>query len=115
MATRMYKIIGDNGNTITKAEIYNQKRSIKLNYDTTIEKNKDVTISVDKDEVSIESFVLRDATTLFITVKCNGNIADNYQKCNLSDLFVGSINPTTQPEQPSIMQYQHWCGTCRNH
>jgi len=127
MSTRLYEITGAPNYAIKAANIYGDNKHIEIVYNSPSEKLQTVDLGVDGDEISVESYILKDEHTLFINVKCDGNVVENYKKCELKDLFVGSINPEqntsnsdlpnnpnpTPSQQESIMDCQHWCGTCR--
>jgi hypothetical protein len=122
MSTRLYEITGAPNYVIKAANIYGDNKRIEIVYNSPSEKLQTVDLGVDGDEISVESYILKDEHTIFITVKCNGNVVEKYKKCELKDLFAGSINPeqdnpeknnSNPQEQESIMDYQHWCGTCR--
>ena len=133
MSTRLYEITGAPNYVIKAANIYGENKRIEIVYNSPSQKLQTVDLGTDGDEISVESYVLKDEHTIFITVKCNGNVVESYKKCELKDLFVGSINPEQNiiqmpmimvntpantdnpntPQEESIMKYQHWCGTCR--
>jgi hypothetical protein len=117
MATRLYKISGDDTSSITKATITNFSKSIVITYDTLTLTDQTVVLNIDRDETSIESFILRDNKTLFITVKCVIKPDVNYQKCALKDLFVGSksINPTPVNHPVSKSEIVFRCVTQEKH
>ena len=124
MSTRIYEITSGADYLINTANIYNLGNRIEIIYSSLTEKLQIIKLGIDGDENNIDSFVLKDEHTLFIIVKCNEKINENYKKCELQDLFVPSINPILEkseigtsselPQQESIMKFQHWCGTCQN-
>lgn len=125
---RKYEISGNGDYIFTSdTKIINNGNTICLAFvGLTDAGTHSVNVNCDGDETKILSYeIIEKSSKVIINVQCSSNTTKNFVTCNLTDIYRGSINPNkpvqstpqircgTQPEQPSIMEYKDWCGTCR--
>lgn len=109
MNTRKYTIIADNSTKFNNVMMSDDKKSftVSFNNDTEISTHK---VNVSDDELMIENVAIsKDKLQLFANVlfEPTPNSQPLNIECNWSSLYRFPIMKT-----PSVMEYQHWCGTC---
>ena len=113
--TRKYEISGNGDYVFTdNTEIINNRRTIKIAFvGLTTSSSDTVSLNCDVDELKIISFEISEENSILtIDVECDDVVSQTPEKLKLTDVYKGSINPNKPEPQPSIMQYQSWCGTC---